>query len=499
VKTKDVIDREVDELFNVPVIVTDNGQPRMSSTLTFKVMVSDINDNDPQPRYARLFLSLFEGVVPTVPVASVRPLDDDIFGSYSCEFEGTNPTAVFGIQPNSCDLMIKSFPIESSYTLHVRGDDGSVNPVTYDIDVKVMLFDNNSVTHSTILQIADVTADHFMEAKYVNFLRAVGQAFSTQDTVKLLGFTQHATGDLLLHLVVKNFADDEYYSQEVLRDTLAARKSEIEKESVVFIVDVAYSSCGTNYCQNGGSCASQVNVQSSRFVADSDFRIFSNPSLTLSTYCKCPPEYTGPDCSQQATPCGNIYCHNGGTCNNQQCQCTAAWIGSSCEQDVNECVRDVCQNGATCENTPGDYVCHCRDGYFGKTCQEGDNYCQSNPCQYGTCENLVNTFQCRCNYGYFGRTCQLSSTGFHESSYLEFPTLTTLSNIEVTFATEKQNSLLMYNPSSRSNNFVALEIVNGRVQFSVSLGTGEITRLSVAKSVNTGQWFKANVARNTEV
>lgn len=498
VKAIKVIDRETDASFNVPVLVKDNGQPTQSSTLTFKITVLDINDNPPRPRYANIFLSLYNGSVPTTAIANVRPLDDDIVGTYSCQLTVQNPTALFRLEDNSCNLGLIGFPSESSYTLQLKGNDGSESPVTYDIGVKVSVFDNVSLSYSTVIQIADVSADHFIQNKYSNFILSVKAAFTSQDTVQLIGLTQHSSGDLLLHLAVKSFVDNEYYSLESLRQKLTSSKTNIEKETGIFIVGVAYSACGVNHCNNGGSCASNVLVKDTSSVADSDFLVFSNPTLSLSTYCVCPPEYTGPDCSQEATPCGNIYCHNGGTCFNQQCQCPDTWTGSSCEQDVNECKQNPCQNGATCENTAGSFTCHCRDGYFGKTCQEGNNYCQSNPCIHGKCENLVDTFKCKCNYGYFGQTCQLSSYGFLESSYLEFPTLTSLSSIEVTFATEKTNSLLLYNPSSRNSNFVALEIIDGRVQFSVSLGS-ETARLALSLPVNTATWFRVKLARNTEV
>lgn len=500
VKTIQPIDREVDVSFNVPVLVIDNGLPTQSSSLTFKISVVDINDSQPRPRFATAYLSLYDGALPTSAIADVRPLDDDVVGTYTCEFEGSgNPTSVFSINPNSCELNVISQPQEAAYTLQIQGDDGTMRPVTYGIDVNIMMFDNSTLEHSMIVQIADITAENFMEYKYTNFLRAVQQAFGSQDIIKLIGFTQHQSGDLLLHIAAVSFVDNEYYSKEALRQKLYLAKNHTEKEAGIFIVGMAYSACGVNHCKNGGHCSSLVNVQRTSFVVDSPFHIFSNPELDISVYCVCPPEFTGPDCSLQATPCGSRYCHNGGVCVNEECECPSTWTGPSCERDINECKQGVCKNGATCENTQGSYVCHCQDGYFGKNCQEGDNYCRSSPCVYGTCENLVDTFKCHCKYGYFGQTCQLSTFGFHESSYLEFPTLTALSSLEVTFATKRQNSLLLYSPSSQGNNFVALEVVQGFVQFSVSLGAGEITRLSVAKAVNTGAWFRVKVARNAEV
>ena len=70
---------------------------------------------------------------------------------------------------------------------------------------------------------------------------------------------------------------------------------------------------------------------------------------------------------------------------------------------------------------------------------------------------------------------------------MEFPPLDPRSNlISLELATVQQNSLLLYNPGGASRqDFVALELVDGRVHFSFDLGAGAV-RLETGKRVADG-------------
>lgn len=79
---------------------------------------------------------------------------------------------------------------------------------------------------------------------------------------------------------------------------------------------------------------------------------------------------------------------------------------------------------------------------------------------------------------------------------MEFPPLNPRYNfISLEFATVKQNSLLLYNPGELSTSeFLALEIVNGRLRLSFDLGSG-VTRLETAKPVADGSFHNVTVRR----
>ena len=504
VKTKKVLDRETQAEFWVPVVVKDAGQPAQSSTLTFRVLVQDINDNGPKPRYLNIYLSLFDNQLMSGPIANVEPLDDDLVGSYTCTLEGNSNTAVFTID-SGCDLKLRQVPTKTEYTLHVSGKSEKDEIVSYDVVVKISPFDNSTVEHSTVLQIDATTASNFMQTTYTSFQSSLEAHLGTSDKIHMFGLSDQPSGSLLINLAVSNNLE-EYYSKDQLIQKLSAGKSQIEKDTSKYIASLDFTGCKENHCKNNGQCDSHVTVQGTNHVAESPYQVFTNPTLLLNTYCRCQPEFTGPDCSQPATPCGSIYCQNGATCvtngNQPTCSCPATWTGQKCDQDVNECATPgYCRNGGSCVNTLGGFNCQCAEGYFGKQCEDGENYCKSSPCVHGQCQNQPDGFVCLCDYGHFGQTCDKSSLGFYETSYMEYQPLTSFQSLEAVFATEAENALLLYNPvkSGNTDKFVALEIVGGNVRFSISVGVGDVNRLEVTKPVNNAHWFRARIVINSQM
>lgn len=79
---------------------------------------------------------------------------------------------------------------------------------------------------------------------------------------------------------------------------------------------------------------------------------------------------------------------------------------------------------------------------------------------------------------------------------MEFPPLNPRYNfISLEFATVNQNSLLVYNPGELSTSeFIALEIVDGKLCLSFDLGSG-VTRMETTKPVADGSFHNVTVRR----
>lgn len=99
-----------------------------------------------------------------------------------------------------------------------------------------------------------------------------------------------------------------------------------------------------------------------------------------------------------------------------------------------------------------------------------------------------------------GINCEEHSYGFQELSYIEFPPLDPQYNfIYLEFATVQQNALLLYNHGDPStSDFMALEIVSGRLWLSYDLGSGVI-RLETGKTVADGSFHNITVRRTGNV
>ena len=70
-------------------------------------------------------------------------------------------------------------------------------------------------------------------------------------------------------------------------------------------------------------------------------------------------------------------CLHNGTCTNNEdyssynCACTEKYTGNDCEILITPCTDVLCQNGGSCEVLEDDYKCDCPLGFYGKHCSEG--------------------------------------------------------------------------------------------------------------------------------
>ncbi|XP_036426286.1 sushi, nidogen and EGF-like domain-containing protein 1 [Colossoma macropomum] len=146
-------------------------------------------------------------------------------------------------------------------------------------------------------------------------------------------------------------------------------------------------------CLNGGRCI--------------DDCITGNPSFT----CSCLAGFTGHRCQIDVDECSSYPCQNGGTCADQVnsfiCQCPLGFTGTICETDIDECQENPCLNGARCIEGVGSFTCECQAGYTGPVCETDVNECESTPClNGGECEDRVNNYTCTCTANFTGNHCE---------------------------------------------------------------------------------------------
>jgi protocadherin Fat 4 len=130
--------------------------------------------------------------------------------------------------------------------------------------------------------------------------------------------------------------------------------------------------------------------------------------------------------------------------------------------------------------------------------------CRPNPCLNGSlCVALKPGYKCRCPDTHHGQHCERSSFGFTSLSYMTFPSLDAATNdISIVFATAKQDALLVYNFGAQTggrSDFVALQLVNGKVTFSYGGARTAVTTISIGGAVTDGAWYKVTATRNGRV
>ncbi|CAH4031199.1 unnamed protein product [Pieris brassicae] len=187
------------------------------------------------------------------------------------------------------------------------------------------------------------------------------------------------------------------------------------------------------------------------------------------------------------------------------------------ECQSNPCMSMPCKNGATCRAIEGsltDYACSCSIGFQGSNCEERLDPCESNPCGYD--ESLLcdvgpdGGHVCRCLFGEIGssgNTCnndvnviqETWSPQFNGTSYIELMPLEGLGKafrIEIWFLTNRFSGMLLYTGQSNKakGDFIAINLVNGYLQFRYNLGSG-IANITSPVSVSKGRWHRVRVGR----
>lgn len=502
VRTKQALDREARQEYDVIVVVRDAGIPTQTATLTFKVIIQDENDTPPQARNMDIQIGVFETTLPTAPVANVRPLDADTIGTYTCIVTDDYYAIIKG---SGCNLTLRNFHTPLSRTLNVQGSDGNLM-ASYEVVSTLVYFNNVTLDNVVIIYVDGLENADFVKNKLSKFRSAVANLFSSEDKVTILNVDSKDTGTLVYVSVIK--ASGVVVRYDILKQQLNSNKQAIA--SVIFEsmvnpenrIQIGYTVCEMSTC-NSGTCLNRIVVGSGMHTVDSPSFILSTPAMVPDFYCSCPSQYTGRHCEVPVQPCGSGFCSNGGYCQGGVCQCTEGWFGQNCTQDKNECLDAPCNNGGTCDNSPGSYTCRCPDGFTGQHCETGSNHCASYPCENGgQCKNKLDGFHCECPYEYWGKRCQYTSKGFSELSYMEFNSIDqNLKDIDLdlTFSTIRSKGLLLYNPSN-TGKFIALEIVSGNVRFSFNFGDAKATILTVPKNVSTkGEWFRVQVQRRLAV
>ncbi|KAM8754964.1 basement membrane-specific heparan sulfate proteoglycan core protein [Acanthopagrus schlegelii] len=174
------------------------------------------------------------------------------------------------------------------------------------------------------------------------------------------------------------------------------------------------------------------------------------------------------------------------------------------------CKDQPCQNGGACEDSDASlYKCSCPRGFTGSNCQHHSSlHCHSEACgPDATCINRPNGlgYDCRCHLGKFGNKCmdgELVTTPLFDGdeSYIAYPPLTNIHDdlrVEVEFKPLERDGLMFFcgGKKMKVEDFVAISMVEGHVEFRYELGTGQAI-LHSPEPVTLGQWHRVVAERN---
>ncbi|XP_029298062.1 protocadherin beta-16-like [Cottoperca gobio] len=151
--TDTVLDRESVSEYNITVVATDAGTPHLSTTRTFHLKVSDVNDNAPVFPQSVYNAFITENNSPGISVLTVRAKDPDENQnariSYILEDSDLNGSPVshcVSVNAESGVIhAVRSFDYEQIKQLLfvVKAQDGGSPPLSSNVTVKLMIQDQN--------------------------------------------------------------------------------------------------------------------------------------------------------------------------------------------------------------------------------------------------------------------------------------------------------------------------------------------------------------------
>uniref|UniRef100_UPI0001A2CE4C protocadherin 2 alpha c precursor n=1 Tax=Danio rerio TaxID=7955 RepID=UPI0001A2CE4C len=169
--TSALLDRETISSYNVTVTATDGGTPPLSSSMTVRVEVADINDNPPRFKQTSYTVYVSENNAPSAPLCVIKATDPDAGENARITYtiltdnnHGVSVGSYISVKPATGEVYaLRSFDFEKLREFHfqVKAQDNGVPPLSRVATVYIYIMDSND--HSPKFARAVVNGSHSTE------------------------------------------------------------------------------------------------------------------------------------------------------------------------------------------------------------------------------------------------------------------------------------------------------------------------------------------------
>lgn len=451
--------------------------PPLRNDVHVEILVTDVNDNAPILKDFQVIFNNFRDCFPSGVIGTIPAFDADVTDRLTYRILSGNNANLVKLNISTGGLTLSpqlNTNVQKYATMEVSVSDG-VNEAKAVMQLIVRLVTEDMLFNSVTVRLNDMTEEAFLSPLLNFFLDGLAAIipcpkdhiylFSIQDDIdvssRILNVSFSARRP--------DVAFEEYYTSQYLKERVYLNRAILARLATVQVLPFDDNLCVREPCLNYEQCLSVLKFGNASGFIHSDSVLF-RPIYPVNTFaCDCPEGFTG---SKEHY---------------------------LCDTEVDLCYSDPCQNGGSCIRREGGYTCVCTEYFTGSSCET--ELRRLKPCAKEICGEGYSCLSHALNTPHnspYTQTCELISRSFTKNSFLTFPSMKQRHrfNIKLSFATVRDNGLLLYNGRyNEQHDFIALEIIDGRVMFSFSLGDKiESVTVDQGKRISDGSWHSVEVS-----
>lgn len=454
-------------------LVIRAASPPLRNDVHVEILVTDVNDNAPVLKDFQVIFNNFRDFFPSGIIGRIPAFDADVTDKLVYKILSGNNANLIRLNSSTGGLSLSpqlNTNVPKFAQMEVSVTDG-INEAKSIMQLTVRLISEDMLFNSVTIRLNEMTKEAFLSPLLNFFLDGLAAIIPCPKENIYLFSIQDDT-DVSSRILNVSFsakrpdvAHEEYYSPQYLQEKVYLNRAILARLATVDILPFDDNLCVREPCLNYEQCISVLKFGNASGFIHSDTVLF-RPIYPVNTFaCKCPEGFTG------------------------------SLQHYLCDTEVDLCYSDPCLNNGKCKRKEGGYSCICNDGYTGVNCETDIRTLP--PCTTDLCDG---GHSCVSNHPYqpsYTPTCQLKSRSFSKNSFLTFESLKQRHqfNIKLKFATVNEYGLILYNGRyNELHDFIALEILDGRIHFSYSLGDQiETLMINQNKKVSDGIWHTVEI------
>ncbi|XP_056378995.1 neural-cadherin-like [Hyla sarda] len=331
-------DREQKKVFYLPILITDSGNPPLTSNNTLTILIGDRNDHPHSSGHMDCTVYTYKGILPTVILGKVPApdLDDWEHKMYYLE----SKSRIFSVHDSSGLLTLREGAMPGVYKVRVRVTDGVWPDVISTVKVVLIAITEEDSNNAIAIRLRGITAEQFiaqtqgaMMSKYDHLKNLLSEIMScAEDDVQLFSVLNVPSPSNSTDVWI-SMARPPYHQPEKLNGIVALHRDKLESAMGVQISQIGEEECRNAQCSHKSGCVIRNVYKHLPTMVRTDSVSLGSVTIATHVHCSCASrEHQHLSCSSYPTsPC--LY---GGSCVDTElgyrCECPPAYYGPECQQ-----------------------------------------------------------------------------------------------------------------------------------------------------------------------